>query len=215
MVPLLACTESAFFDSVIASLLVFLLFKPVVYVAFVLAFRYRVSAEHPLSWARILTIAAVRAVAGLLIIGGCGLFMRFALDMDTTGSTQTIIQTIVTGERLVLWAALGWGMARLRGRRLLGWTLSGAAIDLGYDLALDPACHTKIGPIIAMTALVMLCIGLLLAVGRRSELRDRFTRNRWCMCGYDPTGNISGICPECGKPVSPESDPAKPKSGTQ
>jgi hypothetical protein len=25
-----------------------------------------------------------------------------------------------------------------------------------------------------------------------------------CRCGYDLTGNISGICPECGTPVQPE-----------
>ena len=24
-----------------------------------------------------------------------------------------------------------------------------------------------------------------------------------CLCGYDLTGNVSGICPECGQPTSP------------
>jgi predicted amidophosphoribosyltransferase len=27
-------------------------------------------------------------------------------------------------------------------------------------------------------------------------------------CGYDLTGNVSGICPECGTPVEREGSPA-------
>jgi len=28
-----------------------------------------------------------------------------------------------------------------------------------------------------------------------------------CRCGYDLTGNISGVCPECGKPVPTADEP--------
>lgn len=32
--------------------------------------------------------------------------------------------------------------------------------------------------------------------------RWRRRRNGWCVaCGYDLTGNVSGICPECGKEI--------------
>ena len=31
--------------------------------------------------------------------------------------------------------------------------------------------------------------------------RKRRKRQRYCRCGYDLTGNVSGICPECGSPV--------------
>jgi hypothetical protein len=31
-----------------------------------------------------------------------------------------------------------------------------------------------------------------------------------CVCGYDLTGNASGICPECGEPVDKEDKEATP-----
>lgn len=35
--------------------------------------------------------------------------------------------------------------------------------------------------------------------------RRRRARRGWCIkCGYDLTGNESGVCPECGKPVAPK-----------
>jgi predicted amidophosphoribosyltransferase len=41
---------------------------------------------------------------------------------------------------------------------------------------------------------VLLCISLL-AIRRR-------TRPGLCrFCGYNLTGNVSGVCPECGKPI--------------
>lgn len=33
--------------------------------------------------------------------------------------------------------------------------------------------------------------------------RSRNSR-RCCQCGYDLTGNVSGICPECGTPIPEE-----------
>jgi hypothetical protein len=39
-------------------------------------------------------------------------------------------------------------------------------------------------------------------------LRPQLKRERWghwCRCGYDLTGNVSGVCPECGTPVNPQS----------
>ena len=33
---------------------------------------------------------------------------------------------------------------------------------------------------------------------------ERVLNPRLCtICGYDLTGNVTGICPECGRPITP------------
>ncbi len=39
-------------------------------------------------------------------------------------------------------------------------------------------------------------IGLMMWLDRRRRLPDHCKK-----CGYNLTGNVSGICPECGKPT--------------
>lgn len=34
-----------------------------------------------------------------------------------------------------------------------------------------------------------------------TRLRERLRNGHCVSCGYDLTGNISGVCPECGEPV--------------
>lgn len=48
------------------------------------------------------------------------------------------------------------------------------------------------------------------ALVRASIRRHRHRRGRVCKCGYNLTGNISGICPECGTPVPAISNQAEP-----
>jgi len=65
----------------------------------------------------------------------------------------------------------------------------------------------------ALTLYLLARIGLLLVMGFscRAVARLRFSRRRcWdspqprCnQCGYNLTGNTSGVCPECGTPVQP------------
>jgi hypothetical protein len=49
---------------------------------------------------------------------------------------------------------------------------------------------------------VLSAIYLTIAFIRGPARRWRRRRNGWCVaCGYDLTGNISGICPECGTEI--------------
>jgi hypothetical protein len=36
---------------------------------------------------------------------------------------------------------------------------------------------------------------------RLAKRLDRLLAGRCIGCGYDLTGNVSGVCPECGKPI--------------
>ena len=43
---------------------------------------------------------------------------------------------------------------------------------------------------------------------KRGEAKERARQGRCLKCGYDLTGNISGVCPECGTAVEqPEPKP--------
>lgn len=49
---------------------------------------------------------------------------------------------------------------------------------------------------------IVLFIVVLDARGRRDRLKLRFTDDPRChVCVYNLTGNLSGICPECGTPM--------------
>lgn len=47
------------------------------------------------------------------------------------------------------------------------------------------------------------CVGAALGGAALSRFvrRTRYCPGRCDRCGYDLTGNVSGVCPECGKPV--------------
>ena len=57
-------------------------------------------------------------------------------------------------------------------------------------------------PLWAPTALLLICLAL--AVALRAHRHRRCLRTGLCIqCGYNLTGNESGICPECGRPIRP------------
>ena len=54
----------------------------------------------------------------------------------------------------------------------------------------------------AGTSLIWGCIAIVLTYHRRERRRrDRRERGLCAKCSYDLTGNVSGICPECGMPI--------------
>ena len=52
---------------------------------------------------------------------------------------------------------------------------------------------------LAFPGFVVVTIGINYALYRPFELRREREANGQCVrCGYDLTGNVSGVCPECG-----------------
>jgi len=68
-------------------------------------------------------------------------------------------------------------------------------------------------PVIAAAVLAAGLLGTnLVLLGLRRRRQDTLARrlHAGCCtrCGYPRRGNVSGVCPECGTPVKPASDPA-------
>lgn len=179
------------------SLIVLLIVKPITYFAFIQAYRYRVSAHIPMTYGRAAGLALIRALVGVAIIGGSA----WAIVGSGDGGALAFAWPVLILERLAVWLAIGYGLARLRGHRLAGWTLGGCAIDVAYDISIAFALFEALWAHAAVAAGAGIWIFFLTKAGRRLELRGRFRGCRCGGCGYDLTGNLSGICPECGMPV--------------
>lgn len=171
--------------------------KAVLYYAFISAFRFRVAAAVPMSRGRVGKLTLFRLLAGTLIMLTWALL--FAAPEPSTALPVLWAVSIV--ERMVIWLCLGYWGAQLRGRRLVGWTISGTAIDAACDgllagFAFDP------GLIVVILGVLPIFIAVLHHVGRRNSLINRFSTTPHCSkCNYDLTGNLSGVCPECGQLV--------------
>lgn len=48
---------------------------------------------------------------------------------------------------------------------------------------------------------------VLLSIDRRARRRLREQRGCCTACSYSLTGNVSGVCPECGQPIAPAARP--------
>lgn len=194
-----------YFDAVGIGTSVFLLVvvKPLTYWFFVMAFRYRVSTPVPLSRSAAAKIAALRAGLGfvllLLAFGAMRLFPESGLGGEVPAWWMLGL------ERAVAWTAFGWFAVKLRGRRLLGWVISGLGIDLAFDVATLALALGVGNPVLTVGLLAVALAGFLAPlsiVGRRPSLKARFLANNLCrQCGYELTGNTSGICPECGRSI--------------
>jgi hypothetical protein len=198
-VHVLACGPYFAPGGVEASLLIFLVLKPLAYYAFIQAFRYRVNRPIPMSFGKAAKLAALRAGIGVLLVG-LGAAALAGIGSDRLWRLSWIY---LYGERLFARWVVGAYGAGLVGRRLLGWTIGGTAVNAAFDLAvLARITEGWLYPLV-ICAPIGVFIYVLHVVGRRDLLRARFPTYPLCWkCQYNLTGNISGICPECGTPVT-------------
>jgi len=193
--PYLPFDEGRFWMVVVT----FTLLKPVAYFAFIHAFRYRVNRPVPMSFRRAAMLALARAGLGLLLLGVA------VTALLTTGNESLLMWSwfYLYGGRAAAWFIVGrWG-AVLRGRRLIGWVVSGSLLNAAFDVAaVGGLLDGWLWPAGILVCLIAF-IGILDRVGRRTSLKARFADARFCLrCRYDLTGNLSGCCPECSTPVT-------------
>ena len=56
------------------------------------------------------------------------------------------------------------------------------------------------GRVTLVVALILVPVGLMFVANlRQNRQHRRLTRGLCVRCGYDLTGNVSGVCPECGR----------------
>ena len=70
---------------------------------------------------------------------------------------------------------------------------------MSSDFAATGAWH----PFAWVWAFNALLVWNILARERLQKRLQRLLEGRCPTCGYDLTGNISGVCPECGTPIKP------------
>lgn len=191
---MLAC--GPYFDEsgMLASLVLFLLIKPLTYYAYIRAFRFRVCSAIPMTVKQAVGLAALRAALGLVLVGGGALaIVNWSL---LPGSLSGWIY--LYGSRIFAWWIVGC-IAHLRGPRMIGWIAGGEAINIIFDLAVVAGLAKGVLPAIIAVAVIAAFIYLLDWRGRRPDLLARFAVHPHCtVCQYNLTGNLSGICPECG-----------------
>ena len=184
------------------SLFTLLVVKPATYFAFIQAFRYRVSRDVPMSFRRAVWLTVTRTLVGAALVAGAAAIAGLLLQFLDPTFRVVAMWAALAGERLGLWLCLGL-YAGLRGRRLVGWTVSGVGIDLAYDVAAGVSLADQWLIHAGILGAVLLFIAALHKIGRRASLRERFAVGVRCVrCAYDLTGNVSGICPECGTPTA-------------
>ena len=194
---MLAC--GPYFDEagLVASLALLLLIKPLSYYAYVSAYRYRVCAAIPMTVRQAVWLAFLRAVLGLVLVGGGALLM----NMATHQSGELISWIYLYAARIAAWWIVG-RVADLRGWRMVGWIAGGEAINVAFDIAVVAGLSEGILPAVIAVAVIAVFIAILHRLGRRPSLLARFAANPHCpVCQYNLTGNLSGICPECGTPI--------------
>jgi hypothetical protein len=194
---MLACGPFIDENGLLIAALLLVAFKPPAYYAFIQAFRYRVSRPIPMRRVQALRLTLLRAGLGIALLGVGAAVVAAA----PTDEVLLVSWIYLYAGRAGAWLVVGrWG-ARLRGRRLAGWTVSGTLINAAFDVAIVLGIFDGWAYPVAILAGLAACIGVLDLVGRRPALRERFTVPLCAGCSYDLTGNLSGRCPECGRAV--------------
>ena len=194
---MLACGPYFNEAGALASLVMLVLIKPLSYYAYIRAVRYRVCSAIPMTHKRAIGLAALRAGLGLVLVGG-GAWLLDASDLDG----RIISWVSLYAVRILAWWIVG-RIADLRGWRMVAWIIGGEVINVVFDFAVIMGLAQGVGPAVGAVILISIFIGIVEWRGRRPELLARFAADPYCpVCQYNLTGNLSGICPECGTPIT-------------
>lgn len=195
---LLACGPYFTPGTLIVPLVILLLIKPLAYYAYIKAFRYRVSREIPMTNGRAAKLAVQRAAIGFVLIGGGALLLLWA-GGPTARSLSWVYLYVA---RIAAWWIVGQRGAGIRGWRLFGWIVGGMIVNVAFDGAVILGLAFSLLESSLIVGGIVMFIAVLDARGRRDQLKSRFSDDPRChVCTYNLTGNLSGICPECGTAI--------------
>jgi len=162
---------------------------------------------------------AARLVLWLLVGSVANLFVvpYLFIPWFSLGLGKTIAQRILAlgGSSYLaavarLWSlhVPDWVVALAIGRWVHRWPVKSAiACSLGLSFACDVVYRSTASPLFLFLVPRFITIALLVMpavfVSRLIARRTPDPRTHCTTCGYNLTDNVSGICPECGKPVPP------------
>jgi hypothetical protein len=170
---------------------------------------------------RVFVIAMLIAAAGTGVLWGVSLRMRLSVDAPPTNRTWVVLG-VAGGQVMLGWVRWTYpeyttlredfADIRTRARRDLadamapssGWRFSSmrewhfGRFAFGWDEGSGVMTRFVAGlPLWAVLALFMLYPAVAFLRGPYRRYRRRVA-GRCVRCGYDLTGNVSGVCPECG-----------------
>jgi hypothetical protein len=131
---------------------------------------------------------------------------RFETDHDRKGAMLAVQRTYGA-----TWRYVATIIAFLCGGTALGVATAEGALRLLRPLGLGAGSIVRVLAMFTCVIAALVVLGWLHRNRTRRGLR-RILAGRGvpiCVsCGYGLTGNVSGICPECGKPIKREGKPA-------
>ncbi len=150
----------------------------------------------------------------VLLLGTVGLCVRSYHEYPNPDSYGPALSYTI-GERRVFWFGKRWVLVAAYAGRLVvgsdrqspGWPRPHGPFEFSYtpsifSFARAGPRHFQLKlPIASLVALFSLYPSLVVARGAlvRCSRRDR---GLCLVCSYDLTGNVSGVCPECGGPMA-------------
>lgn len=146
-------------------------------------------------WLLFLSLLGV-IVSGLIWFGSCWREVAYVGNRSVIGAEAGAIGLLVLRSDLPIdggipWMEQGWQVEKRR-REHMTWLPS-----LHQD---DPLRSTfTVWLTVPLWIPTLCCAVLAIFFWKRSRCRSHIGL---CRCGYDLTGNVSGVCPECGREVA-------------
>ncbi len=194
------------FTSIYIVLFILLVVNPIAYYFLVNAYRYRVNRAMPITRSQTVKLAAARIGMGMVFVGG-GTWVSLVV-----GDPFGVLLCYIVVARITIWWVVGKHMLILSSKRLFGWIVAGMIIDTAFDVMINREFLIKSdnyyhGVLLTLPVVVPVAIFVYFINrrGKRPELVEQFDPSQFCQtCKYNLTGNLTGICPECGTPISIE-----------
>ena len=103
--------------------------------------------------------------------------------------------------RAAIAVGVSGGVGRLLGHRWVRFLSGGCPVDDFFDSLLG---HELSDPFLVAVLMLMIASGVFVFLGYWPARHIGILPGHCRKCSYDLTGNVSGICPECGEKTSTE-----------
>lgn len=144
----------------------------------------------------VLVSFTLMCVVASLWVESCWVFVEEGLHTTDQGIVIRVSPKVLT---LSYWHSIGQNSLFQKPRQRLTGSFGVASHSVIFQNGeIRRVYQLGVPPLLPIILLGLLPIGALLQASKR---RLRIRKGLCVRCGYDLTGNVSGICPECGEPI--------------